>query len=500
MQSQRMLFVVSFKLTKYALSFIFFYLMVLLYEPKVIGTVQFVIAFVSIFSFIFNLGFSIAHLKIYPEEENKSACIGTLLTYKTFFILISLFFYFSLLSLMNLEGILRTIMLIFIFDQIIQGINSSISNILIADNKVLKGTFPWIIVSLSKIILLSIGLFFFTLNELNLSYIYFISSLFHTGFLLIFIVPYRVKLPTRDLLKKYFTYTYPIGFSSMVLLLSNNIGIILINLWVSAEAVAFYYAGDHLSVFRTIIPNVVSLIMVSVFSKNIKEKNLEKNNQIIKNLSKYFCILWGGIILISLLYSDEIIIIFLSETYRPSVFVFNILILTHIIVINDIGIYTDLNARGLTKLFSVIKIIGEVYNIILIFLFIAPFGLNLGINGLALSILFRYLTYTPIVRFYLWKKYNYSYNFEIFLYLLAAFIVYLVNIMFASEIDFISHFYLIPVFVVINVILYLGILYIFRCLKKEDFIYLRTFLNIKSLINLFYEDLAQKNDIYRNES
>ncbi len=113
---QKIFFVISFKLTKYALSFVFFYLMVLFYTPSAIGTVQFVIAFVALFSFIFNLGFSIAHLKIYPEEENKASCIGTLLSYKVIFILLSLIFYFSLLFFMNLDYILSSIILIFIFD------------------------------------------------------------------------------------------------------------------------------------------------------------------------------------------------------------------------------------------------------------------------------------------------------------------------------------------------------------------------------------------------
>jgi len=205
---------------------------------------------------------------------------------------------------------------------------------------------------------------------------------------LVFIVQYKIRKPNKYLIIKYFKYTYPLSFSAIAVLISGNIGIVLIRIWISSEAVAFYYAGDHLSVFRTIIPNVISLVMVSIFSKNLKEKNLEKNEKYIKNLTKYFGILWSGIIFLSFLYSDELIIIFLGETYRPSIFIFNILILAQIIVINDIAVLTDLNARGLTKKISTIKIIGEIYNIFLTIFFIAPFGLNLGINGVALSILF----------------------------------------------------------------------------------------------------------------
>ena len=499
MQSQKILFVVGFKLSKYVLSFVFFYLMVLFYEPKIIGTVQFAIAFISIFSFIFNIGFSIAHLKIYPEEENKAACIGVLLTFKTLFILLSLIFYFTLLGFMNLEGILLTIFIIFIFEKIIEGINTSMSNILIADNETLKGTFPWIIISLSKVFLLIMGLFVFPTNEVTLAFIYLLSTLFHTGFLFIYFMPYKINKPTKYLLKKYLHYTYPLTFANIAVLLSGNIGIVLINFWISPETVAFYYAGDHLSVFRTIIPNVVSLVMVSIFSKNIKEKNLKKNRQIIKNISKYFCILWTGVILISFLYSDEFITIFLGDTYRPSIFVFNILILTQIIIINDIAVYTDLNARGLTKLFSLIKTIGETYNIFLIIFFIAPFGLNLGINGLALSFLFKNITYTPIVRLFLWIKYKYTYNFRIFLYLLAAIIIYFANSLYSANIDFISNFYLIPVFIAIDLCLYFGILFLFRCIKKEDLKYFKLFLNIKSLLHILYDDLTIKNNNSNNK-
>ena len=492
MQSQKILIVVVFKLFKYGLSFVFFYLMVSFYTPNIIGTVQFAIAFVAIFSFIFNLGFSVAHLKIYPEEKNKPACIGTLLVYKGFFIFLSLIFYFSLLYFINLETVIMTILLIFIFEQIIQSINNSLSNILIADNEILKGSFPWIIISLSKIFLLVIGLFLLHTNEITLSFIYLISTLFHTGFLFIYIIPYKIKKPTTELLKKYLKFTYPLTFSNITVLISGNIGIILIKFWMSPEAVAFYYAGDHLSVFRTIIPNVISMVMLSIFSRNINQNNYEKNKQFIKKFSKYFSILWGGIIILSFSYSDEFIILLLGETYSPSIFVFNILILTQIIVINDIAVLTDLNAKGLTKLFSLIKIIGEIYNIFLIFLFIAPFGLNLGINGLALSILFRYLTFTPIIRFYLWLKYKYKYNFGIFLYLSAALIVYLINSLYTSSFDLLNQFYLIPIFIILDIALYCGILFILRVIKKEDLKYFKQFLNIKSLVKLLYEDLAIK--------
>jgi len=314
----------------------------------------------------------------------------------------------------------------------------------------------------------------------------------HCLFLFIFTAQYKIKKPNRYLLTKYLKYTYPLSFSAITVLVSGNIGIILINLWISTEAVAFYYAGDHLSVFRTIIPNVIGLAMIPIFSKNIMDKNPEKNEQLIKNITKYFGILWGGIIVLSFLYSDEIIILMFGEVYRPSIIIFNILVLTHIIVINDISVFTDLNARGLTKQFSTIKVIGETYNIILTILFVAPDGLNLGINGVALAILFKNLTYSPIIRFFLWKKYNYRYNFGIFLYLLAALIVIIINPFYTSYFNLIHLFYLIPIFILIDIGLFLAILYIFRVIRKDDFKHFKLFFNVRLLIELFYEDLKTK--------
>ena len=494
MEPQKIIFVIGFKLSKYALSFVFFYLMVLFYSPKTIGTVQFAIAFVTIFSFIFNLGFTIAHLKIYPEEKDKAACIGTLLTFKGFFIIISLFFYFLLLNFLNLDLVLTIIFTIFIFEQIIQGLNSTMSNILIADGEVVRGSFPWIVISGSKIVLLIFGLYIFPTNEITLAIIYLLSTSFHTLLLFIFVVHYKIKKPRKYLLSKYLKYTYPLSFSAIIVLISGNIGLILINVWISTEAVAFYYAGDHLAVFRTILPNVISLVMVPIFSKNYMEKKIEKNKLIIKNITKYFSILWAGIIALSFLYSDELIIIFLGDTYRPSILVFNILILSQIIIINDIAVLTDLNARGLTKQFSTIKIIGECYNILLTILFIAPFGLNLGISGVALSILFKNLTYSPIIRFYLWKKYNYSFNFEILLYLLAALIVILINPVYTSHFNLIKVYYLVPVFVFIDITLFIGILFILRVLKKNDLKNIKSILNVKNLMKILYEDLTSKNE------
>ena len=124
MESQKLLYVVIFKLIDTGLAFVFFYFMVIFYEPNVIGKVRFAISFVSIFSFIYNLRFNIAHLKIYPESEEKAACIGTLMFYKAFFISIALIFYFVLLSFLNFSPIVLVLLIIFMFEQIIQGVNN----------------------------------------------------------------------------------------------------------------------------------------------------------------------------------------------------------------------------------------------------------------------------------------------------------------------------------------------------------------------------------------
>jgi len=502
LQSQRIFFVLIFKLSKYAFSLVFFYLVVLFYEPESIGLVQFAIAFSALFSFIFNLGFDIAHLKIYPEEENKSSSIGTLLTINSIFIAFSLIFYFFLLLFLNFNLIVVYILVIFIIDLIVQNISTAFSNILIADNELLKGTFPWVVISTSKIVLIVIGLFLFPTNEIVLSLIYLASSLLHCFVLLIYIVPYKIGKPTKKLIHKYLKFTYPLIIFNVVVIISSNIGIVLINFWISTEAVAFYYAGEHLSVFRTVIPTVITTIMVSIFSKNLIENKLERNKQIIKRICKYSCIFYGGAILLSFLYSNYIIILLLGKTYEPSIFIFNVLVLTHIIVINDVGVFTDLNARGLTKLYSIINVLGEIYLIVLIFIFIAPFGLNFGIKGLAIAIFFKYLTYTPIVRLFLWYKFKYAYNFNIFLDLLVIYVIYFANIIFLNivKINLFTYFYLIPLLMVINIFLYFIILYLLRTIKREDLRYFKLFLNIKSLINMLYKDLSIKQNNFEKNN
>ena len=232
--------------------------------------------------------------------------------------------------------------------------------------------------------------------------------------------------------------------------------------------------------------------MIPIFSRNVKANKFEKNKQIIKKVSKYSCLLFGIIIMLSFLYSDELIIIFIGKTYTQSIFIFNILILAQIIYINDIAVYADLNARGLTKLYSILNIIGESYSIFLIILFVSPQGLNLGINGVALAMLFRHATLSPILRFYLWKRYTYGYNFEIFIFIISAFCIYLINLFLFSNVNLLIFFYLIPILSIINIIFYFGILYLFRILKKEDLRYIKLMLNVKSLIKLLYSDLVLK--------
>ena len=495
MESQKIFFMIIFILLKDVLSLVFFYLVVLFYKPEIIGIVQFALSFVALFSFIFNLGFLVAHLKIYPEEENKAGSIGTLLFINTFFIIISLIFYSIVLNLFSFDSRTFTIIIIFLIDLIVQNMCTFFSNILIADKEIIKGTFPWIVISSSKIIFIIIGISYFPFNEIILSFFYLFSSLIHFIVLFIYVIPYKIGKPTKNLINKYLKFTYPLIVYNVVFIISSNIGFVLINFWISTEAVAFYYAGDHLSTFRTVIPKVIGLAMVSIFSKNIAENKLEKNKEIIKRISKYSCFLFGIVILLSFLYSNYLIIFLIGKVYEPSVFIFNILLLSHLIIINDAAIFADLNARGLTRLYSIINILGEIYQIFLIIIFIAPFCLNLGINGLALAILFRYITYTPFIRTFLWIKYKYSYNFSIFLNLAIILAIYLLNnLIFVKiiKVDLFVYFYLIPFFMLLNILLYFIILYVVRGIKRDDLRYFKLIFNIKSLINLLYKDLAVK--------
>lgn len=499
MESQKILFAVIFRLIKFTFGFIFFYIIVLFFIPQVIGTVQVAIAFVAIFSFIFNLRFDVAHLKIYPEEDNKAECIGALFILKIISTILALIFYFTFLFYFEFEPVLTILIIIFVFEQITQSLSNGLMNILIADGEMIKSQFPWLINAGSRIVILIFGIIFFELNEYTLASAYILSTIIHFLILIIYLLPYKISKPNKVLLRKYLKFTYPLSIQTIFILVSTNIAIILIDIWIYTEAVAFYYVGKHLADFRTIIPNLIILIFIPIFTKNVMANKLEKNKQIIKKVSRYSCLLFAMIIMLAFLYSNYIIINFIGETYYQSVFIFNILILSQIIYINDIAVYADLNARGYTKLYSTLNILGEAYSIFLTVLFIAPNGLNLGINGIALAQLFRHATYSPILRLFLWKKFNYSYNFDMFLFLFSAFIVYLLNSLLLPDINLFIYFYLIPLLAMINIILYFGILFIIRGLKKEDLRYIKLFLNFKQLINLLYRDLSLKKGINNTE-
>lgn len=485
MHSQKIVFFVIFRIIKYAMGFVFFLVTVEFFSPTIIGNVRFALSIAAIFSFILNLGFDIAHLKAYPEEKNKSACIGTYYFIKFISIIVYLLFFAILLFISNFDINLFPVFIIFIFDILIQSINTSIGNTFIADNKIMLEAYPWIIDSFFKIIFLFIWNFIFQLNETILASVYIISTIIHTCFLLIHLRNYKIKRPTKLLLKKYFNFTLPLILSSITFIITQNLVVILTKIMISSEAVAYYYAGNNLSLYRHILPQVIILTIVPILSKKLTNSQMENNQKDINLINKYACMIYGVILLISLSYSFELILILVGEQYISSIFIFNALILAEIFVLNDTAVYSDLNARGLTRLYSMIQILGEIYYLPLFIFFIAPFGLNFGINGLALSLILKNLTYIPLVRIYLWKKYHYSYYFGILKYLFAALIVFLINYGITYNIDLIAKSYLIVVFAFLEIGLYLLILYIIKGITKEDLSYFKLLLNIKNLKNLF---------------
>lgn len=499
MQSQKVLLVLIFNVLKTVFGFIFFYFTILYYDPEVIGEVQAVISFVFLFSFIFDLGFSFAHLKIYPEEENKSDCISALLFLKSIFIIIAITFYFSILFGFNFDDLPRIIIIIFISEIILQSVNTVFSNILIADNKSIIEAFSWMILSVSRIIIIIFFQIYFPSNEIALASIYIITTFLRTVFLLIYVRSYKIGALKKRLIKKYFIFTIPLIVSMISFRVSESIGTLVAYYWISTEAVAYYYAGIQLTAFRSILPFIINLLFVPIFSKNIKEGKSEENKNIITLVSKFSCLIYILVILLSFLYSDEVILFFLGETYRESIFIFNFIVLANLLYINDRVVYMELYAAGKIKITILIDFLSQLLYIALVLIFVSPLMLNLGIKGLALAMLAQYLIFSPLMRIYLWKKYKYSYFLGIFHYFGIAFIIYFFNNLLFCEIDLLSNFILIPLFAGLNVLLYFSIIYLTNGFQKEDIVMFKQFMNIKQLTKIFIEDIGIKKKNGQND-
>lgn len=503
------------------------------FAPPALGTIGLAISFLAIFNFISDLGFTPAHVKRVSEGKDLGTCIGTYTTIKT--ILAVSVLIISIISVFIIKNILggeiydskvESILFIVIMSNFLANLISIPITTFTGTKEMVKREFPYIIgiiVGFPIIILIATagvsvanippsfilpGFLqslqqFIANNALKSLALTYVISMFATLIMsLWFFRRYPIKKPTKESFKSYFTFALPLMLLPIISIIINNVDKLMIGYFWSPVEVGYYFAMDALVNIVVIFPSSVSAVLFPSISEFKSNKNFIKIKQSVKLAERYISMISIFLVIIIIVLARPIISIIMSDAFLPAVPV--LIILAIFILIECLNSPFNSLVRGmdrpsvLTKIAIVTSIVIIVLNIMLIpkngvlssFKIYGASGAAVAtaISGIiaffGLRIASKRLTGIKLLQSHTLR--------HIIAGLTMGTIIYFI----AFNTTFFTNFfwYHLILFFAFGIIIYFGILFLFKEFNKKDFDFFVDILNPKKMLKYVSSELKDESN------
>ncbi|MHA1413857.1 MAG: hypothetical protein ACTSO4_14715 [Promethearchaeota archaeon] len=458
-----------------------------------------------------DVGFDLLYYQ-YSGKKDVSEYIGTYFFLKIFLVIFNIItaFIIAVLIAMTLPTIQSWIneFLIYFSLLLISKILYSINNIFLVllkgKIKVFKSNIPTFLNLIGK----SLAILYLALNLATIpNPILFIciSNLIFDALSLILVVvfsknEFKINKPKKKLISLYLRDSKYLILSSIVMVISNNLGNILVDYFFGHETLAYFgLINTYIIPTLLLISGSFITIYTPLFSQYLEKNDYNSINFILYKIEKYLSIIYLIFIIIVFLNAKLIFSIALPN-YLNSVFILYFLIfLPYIIGIARhypylliAGKKQDLSAN-INSLRSFLTII-----LMLIFipnqLFSIPL-LGWGIYGYALAQIIPYIIWNYINRYYSFKYYRIHFQKKLILHALLAAIAIIICFPikeFILKPIIINPFLQLIISLLVSVMVFLTLLFIFKQLNKEDLRFFKELFILKNYTFSLKEEFSNE--------
>ena len=490
MDSIKILLSISFSLLEIILGLFFFILIRLYFKIEIIGILGILVSFFMFFTFIFNLGFDIAHLKFFSESSNsdqEAMCNGTFLFYSLVQYVIYIVLTLVLIPINPAFKFDLTIVYIFWIGKLLLMGESFFKIIFLSRKEIIKSIFPKLISTSLKLIFLLCFINLYIRNIWLLIFIYLSTDLIFFVIYLYLFRKIKVKKPNNESLVKYFKYSYPFFIISSLTVIINWFDLTIISFWFSLEEVANYFTAKQIYTYLFIIFSSIPNILISTFSKNITLEKNEETIKIIKKTDRILTLFVVPIVFLIIMYSTELIVLIFGDKYELAGQILSILSLNLIIMSIEFATTSQLKALGEVNILAKIALLKIFLSITLMIIFVSPFFLNMGILSGALALVVSEIIMQIIYRLLVYKKYSLGFYWGLFKNMIVMFLVLIIQLYLNNLFNYSIIF--MPIFILLDLSLYFLILYIFKGIKKEDILFLKETINIRNIKTQIFREL-----------
>jgi O-antigen/teichoic acid export membrane protein len=508
MIARKSIFIIGMHLLSGILGYVGLKFIALYMEPWEYGIIGFAYGLVALFSFIGNIGFDSAHVKRVSEGKNLATCIGTFSAIKI--VLTGAFAGVVIISLALWKYVIgrgfesqlheQAIYLMLAY-YVVHILTLTIISTFKAKKEIAKAEIPLFTYNLVRIAA-TVVVAYTGMGVLALAYTYLLGEIFYFTLAFLFFRRYPVGKPSKEYLKSYTSFAFPIAIASASSVIMLNIGKVTLQLFWGSQQVGEYFAVYNLSQFLIIFANAVGMLLFPTISEHFAKKNIDAIRRLTLRAERHLSMLMFPIITLIVVLANPIIIILLSAKYIPALPVLQIIPFFILFAVMMHPYESQLSGMDMPKLVRNRMLIMMFINIGLNFLLvptdIQSIGLynlpGLGATGAAIATVISYFISLVYIRYTAFKIVKIKGNYKIVFHGVAAagmgiIIYYLTEY---THIIMINRWYQLVIISLFGLAIYYGILYLLREFKKEDFWFYFDTLSIRKMAQYIKEEFKIK--------
>jgi O-antigen/teichoic acid export membrane protein len=472
----------------------------------VYGTIGFGMAFVGLFSFFSDLGFNRAHIKRVSEGKDLDKCIGTfiviklvLMTIMVVFVLVSLFVWKYVLGRGFETQYHERVIYIFIVYYILLNLSSIPIATFSARRETAKQQIPGLLEPLIRVpltVMIAVG----SLGVMALAGSYVLGA---AGLLIAALVIFKgfpIGKFDSKIFKSYFKFAIPISIAISISLISVNIDKVMLQLFWNARVVGYYFGVQRITLFIVSISTAVTVLLFPTLSRFHGKQERGDISKVTLSAERYISLAVVPLAALLIVFSRQILNLFTAsiannaQTVLQIMAIYAVIFCFYSVFINQI-LAVDRPGLG-AKIGISMALINIILNLILIPKDIRAIGINLfgmGAEGAALATAISATFGLIITKIYARRLTGTKWNPRILLHIGAAFIMG-IFLYFLKSVVTIESVFIVAGACLLGIGIYLGILYLIKEFKKEDFKLILDIINPKEMKNYVLTELKDKNN------
>ena len=353
-----------------------------------IGEFSFALSLVGSFTFIAFFGFKMAHVKRISEGLDLGKCIGTFLSIRLFLISVMLltfiFSYWFWTSFLGKEiydiqtpGLLLTVVFYYIIFLIVGVMPATFSGLEQSAR-----------VAIPNIVGTTIRSFIFIAAALMGLGVIWLARAYLIGVILIGIFSYwyfrdlPIAKPDFDTFNSYKIYALPVAAASIFGVLRQYIDKIFIGIFWTEYQVGLYFGVQRIALFIGTMALAIEGMLLPAISSLHASKKENEIRTLVHDAERYVAMVCIPLVVMTIVWSSEIILVFISKEFIPASNILKILALVALVRVLNRPWSVALRGSDRPDLTSILSILCSILSIILMLILVPKRIPQLGLENL----------------------------------------------------------------------------------------------------------------------